>query len=53
MADAGSVNTFIENGIVTIEFFHPAHNAMPSAQLLRLTEAIQAAGENDLRKTLF
>ncbi|MBK7871709.1 MAG: enoyl-CoA hydratase/isomerase family protein [Saprospiraceae bacterium] len=42
----------IENGIATIEFFHPAHNEMPSAQLLRLTEAIQAAGENNLAKII-
>ena len=44
MAQIGTVTTAVSNGIATIEFFHPAHNAMPGAQLSRLTEAIQAAG---------
>lgn len=52
MQDIGSVNTSIEKGIATIEFFHPAHNAMPSSQLSKLTEAIQIAGENDLIKVI-
>lgn len=48
----GTVTSSIENGIAVIEFFHPAHNSMPSAQLARLTEAIRAAGENDLVKVI-
>ncbi|MDX1942037.1 MAG: enoyl-CoA hydratase/isomerase family protein [Saprospiraceae bacterium] len=47
MLELGSVNISIQNSIATIEFFHPAHNAMPGSQLTKLTEAVQNAGEND------
>lgn len=45
--ESGTVTTSIEKGIATITFSHPAHNSMPSSQLAKLAEAIQAAGAND------
>lgn len=52
LIQAGTVTTSIEKGIATITFSHPAHNSMPSSQLSKLTEAIHAAGENDLVKVI-
>ncbi len=43
----GAVTTSVENGIGTIEFYHPAHNSMPGKLLAQLTEAIREAGTND------
>ena len=43
----GKVVSKTEKNITTIEFVHPAHNSMPGYQLLALTQAIQAAGEDD------
>jgi methylglutaconyl-CoA hydratase len=43
----GHVTTAIENGMASIEFFHPAHNSLPSRLLAELTSAIQKAGVND------
>jgi len=37
----------IENGIATIEFFHPAHNSLPGDILAKLVENINEAGAND------
>lgn len=51
-ASSGTVTTSIHNGIATVEFFHPAHNAMPSSQLAKLTQAIQEAGANDSVKVI-
>lgn len=36
----------LQNGICTIEFFHPAHNSLPGDLLAQLTDTITAAGEN-------
>ena len=36
-----------ENGIGTIEFFHPNQNSLPTDILLQLKETILAAGKND------
>ncbi len=36
----------IENGVATIEFFHPAHNSLPGHILSQLAETITAAGTN-------
>ena len=36
-----------ENGIGTIEFFHPQSNSLPTNVLSKLSETITAAGEND------
>ena len=42
----------IENGIGTIEFFHPQSNSLPSHVLNKLSETITAAGENDEVKVI-
>ena len=41
-----------ENGIGTIEFFHPQSNSLPSQILNKLSETITAAGENDEVKVI-
>ena len=41
------VKTDIQNGIATIEFFHPAHNSLPSDNLRELKNAIDTAGADD------
>ncbi|WP_299147542.1 enoyl-CoA hydratase/isomerase family protein [uncultured Dokdonia sp.] len=41
------VKEHIENGISTIEFFHPAHNSLPGDILAKLALTIKEAGEND------
>ena len=43
-ADQGQVTTTLDNGIARVEFFHPAHNSLPSRLLHDLTAAIEAAG---------
>jgi methylglutaconyl-CoA hydratase len=43
----GNVKLTINEGIGTIEFFHPASNSLPGAILKLLAETIQKAGEND------
>ncbi|WP_109302655.1 enoyl-CoA hydratase/isomerase family protein [Aquimarina sp. AU474] len=40
------VNIDIENGIGTIEFFHPAHNSLPGDILTKLAQTITDAGNN-------
>ncbi|NND62512.1 MAG: enoyl-CoA hydratase/isomerase family protein [Flavobacteriaceae bacterium] len=40
------VKVDIENGVGTIEFFHPAHNSLPGNLLAELTQTITAAGNN-------
>ena len=40
----GSVDTAVAEGIATITFFHPSHNALPGKLLAELTEAINTAG---------
>ncbi len=42
---SGEVNSTVKDGIITISFYHPAHNAMPASQLELLTMAIEQAGE--------
>lgn len=46
------VNIDIENGIGTIEFFHPAHNSLPGDILAKLAQTITEAGENDQIKVI-
>lgn len=41
------VKSNIENGIETIEFFHPAHNSLPGDILAQLAQAITDAGNNN------
>ena len=46
------VKSTIENGIGTIEFFHPQSNSMPSSQLRNLVEEINNLGKNDNAKVI-
>ena len=39
------VNQNIQNGISTIEFFHPSHNSLPGDILTQLVENINDAGK--------
>ena len=41
------VKSSIENGIGTIEFFHPQSNSMPGSQLKNLTSEIENLGKNE------
>ena len=41
------VKQTIENGVGTIEFFHPAHNSLPGDILAELAKTITQAGKND------
>ncbi len=52
MIESGTVTRSINKNIATIEFYHPAHNSMPSSQLAKLTEAIQESGANDSVRVL-
>lgn len=42
----------IQNGISTIEFFHPEHNSLPGDILSKLVETITKAGEDDEIKVI-
>ncbi|NQY05078.1 MAG: enoyl-CoA hydratase/isomerase family protein [Flavobacteriaceae bacterium] len=42
----------INNGIATIEFFHPAHNSLPGDILAKLANTITEAGQNDAVKVI-
>jgi len=42
----------IQNGISTIEFFHPAHNSLPGDLLAQLADTISRAGANDEVKVI-
>ncbi|RNC79541.1 MAG: enoyl-CoA hydratase/isomerase family protein [Balneola sp.] len=42
----GSVHLSIQDGIGTIEFFHPKGNSLPGALLQQLSDAITTAGES-------
>ncbi len=46
------VNQSIQNGISTIEFFHPSHNSLPGDILSKLIENINDAGKNDEVKVI-
>lgn len=43
----GSVSLSIKDRIATIEFYHPAHNSLPSKLLAELATAFRQAGESD------
>ncbi|MCA0154331.1 enoyl-CoA hydratase/isomerase family protein [Winogradskyella vincentii] len=51
MAEA-YVKQTIENEVGYIEFFHPAHNSLPSDILARLADTITEAGQNDKIKVI-
>ena len=42
----------IENGISTIEFFHPAQNSLPGDILTKLVQTITSAGQNEEVKVI-
>ena len=46
------VNQNIQNGISTIEFFHPAHNSLPGTILVELVKNIHDAGSNNKVKVI-
>jgi methylglutaconyl-CoA hydratase len=41
-----------ENGLATIEFFHPKHNSLPSDILSKLAQTITEAGQDDAVKLI-
>lgn len=52
MSDTGYVKSNIENGIATVEFFHPASNSLPGAILNELAETITSVGKDDAAKVI-
>lgn len=50
--DQGGVNSSIENGIATIEFFHPLSNSLPGKVLAKLAETITEMGNQDEVKVI-
>lgn len=46
------VKTTTENHVTTIEFFHPAHNSLPSDVLADLANSITEAGTDDATKVI-
>jgi len=50
--EQGTVNTTIENGLATIEFFHPLSNSLPGKVLAALAQSITDAGNNNEVKVI-
>lgn len=48
----GHITSAVNNGIATIEFFHPSSNSLPGKLLSELAEAITASGNNDEVKVI-
>ena len=48
----GHVETSIENGLASIEFFHPMSNSLPGKLLAKLAYSITEAGKNDEVKVI-
>ncbi len=46
------VKHHIDNGIATVEFYHPAHNSLPSDLLAKLAATITEMGEHDAVKVV-
>lgn len=46
------VKEHIDNGVAYIEFYHPAHNSLPSDILAKLADTITAAGNNPEAKVI-
>ncbi len=46
--EQGKVQTSIENGIATIEFYHPLSNSLPGKLLAEVAETITKMGADDL-----
>ena len=51
-ATAAYVNTTNKEGLLTIEFFHPAHNSLPGDILAQIKDAIDNAGIDDSVKLI-
>ncbi len=47
MGENHYVNVIIENGLGTIEFFHPAHNSLPGDMLSRIVSAVNDLSLNN------
>lgn len=45
--DQGGVTVNVENGIATIEFFHPLSNSLPGKVLAQLADAITTTGKRE------
>lgn len=55
MSDAlsqGYIQSSLDDGLATIEFFHPLSNSLPSKLLAELAAAITEAGHNDAVKVI-
>ena len=50
--EPGNLYTHIENGIATIEFFHPAGNSLPSELLNRIATAFNVFSDDDNVKVI-
>ena len=50
--DNGTVQTSTQNGLCTIEFFHPLSNSLPSEILQQLAQAITQAGQDSQCKLI-
>lgn len=50
--EQGSLYTHVENGIATVEFFHPAGNSLPSNLLDRLVKSFDELSANDEVKVI-
>lgn len=48
----GKVSTTINNGIATVEFFHPQSNSLPGALLMSLAAEIERAGQDKAAKVI-
>lgn len=46
------VNHHINDAVATVEFFHPAHNSLPSDLLAKLADTITALGQNPSLKVI-
>jgi methylglutaconyl-CoA hydratase len=45
--EQGTVESSIENGIATVEFYHPLSNSLPGKILAKLAKTVTALGQND------
>lgn len=48
----GTVEVIENNGVATIEFFHPSHNSLPGKLLAKLANTIQAIGNDATIKVI-
>ncbi len=50
--EPGSLYTHVENGIATLEFYHPAGNSLPSGLLQRIAKAFDTFSEDESVKVV-